>query len=152
MKNEMKLTQELKAKLVKAQSAEEVTVLLRETGAGEDLSEQLWKEMKVYHEDKQLDLDELEAVSGGADRDWRSDGCAATVEPGSWCSAIDSCIWLDVTYDFQPTDHLCPNCGKYMYKQDTISRGGNKYEDQYRCKFCGNITTQTYYDRSDHAK
>ena len=102
--------------------------------------------------DKELSLDELEAVSGGADRNWVTDGCAATVEYGSWCDSNDKCIVWDVTYEFQPTGHLCPNCGKNMYQQNSISLGGGKYEDQYRCKYCGCITSETYYDGSVYVK
>ena len=102
--------------------------------------------------DKELSLDELEAVSGGADRNWVTDGCAATVEYGSWCDSNDKCIVWDVTYEFQPTGHLCPNCGKNMYQQNTISLGGNEYEDQYRCKYCGCIKSDKYYDSSSYAK
>ena len=97
---------------------------------------------------RELSLDELEAVSGGADRNWVTEGCAATVEYGSWCGSNDKCMVLDVTYDFQPTEHLCPNCGKNMYKQNTISLGKNKHEDQYRCKYCGCIISEIIYNKS----
>ncbi|MBQ2070525.1 MAG: hypothetical protein II467_06315 [Bacilli bacterium] len=62
---------------------------------------------KVYEEisrrkkenSQKLDLDELDAVSGGADRDWSKQGCAATCEEGSWCWSNDRCSIFDVTYD-----------------------------------------------------
>ena len=104
----------------------------------------LWDEISSYRKVKELSLDELEAVSGGADRNWVTEGCAATVEYGSWCDSNDRCIYWDVTYDFQPTPTLCPNCGKNMYLQNTIHLGGLEYEDQYRCKFCGCVKSDTF--------
>ena len=96
----------------------------------------------------QLSVDELEAVSGGADRNWVTEGCAATVEYGSWCGSNDRCVVRDVTYSFEPTSHLCPNCGKHMYLQNTIQHGC-EYEEQHRCKFCGCIVSETdEYGRS----
>ena len=150
------MTNELKSKLLAAQSAEEVAALVKADGqeiTAEDAGH-LWEEIKKCREQdgRQLSLDELESVSGGADRNWVTDGCAATVEYGSWCDSNDKCIVWDVTYEFQPTGHLCPNCGKNMYQQNTIYLGGDEYEDQYRCKYCGCIKSETYYDGSANAK
>ena len=118
------MTNELKSKLLAAQSAEEVAALVKADGqeiTAEDAGH-LWEEIKKCREQdgRQLSLDELESVSGGADRNWVTDGCAATMEYGSWCDSNDKCIVWDVTYEFQPTGHLCPNCGKNMYQQNTI--------------------------------
>ena len=150
----MNITDELSAKLIAAKSAGEVTELIK--AAGQEITADeaavLFEKAQEQKANKELSVDELEAVSGGADRNWVTDGCAATVEYGSYCGSNDRCILWDVTYDFQPTGHLCPNCGKNMYKQDTIYLGGNKYEDQYRCKFCGYIKSEIYDDSSAHAK
>ena len=58
---------ELKAKLNKARSAEEVTELLKADGQDVAQAERLWKEIEDLHaqEDKELSLDELDAVAGG---------------------------------------------------------------------------------------
>ena len=94
------LSNELKAKLKKSQSIEEVTELLKADGQDEALVEKIWHELEAMHdqEDKDLSLDELDAVAGGAKhRDWLEDGCAATVEPGSDCWGTDGgclCIIL----------------------------------------------------------
>lgn len=61
------LTNEQKAKLSAAKSGENAAQLLQEAG------------VDAPQADKELNLDELEAISGGADRDWLTDGCAATV-------------------------------------------------------------------------
>ena len=145
---------ELRAKLNAAKNIEEVTEIVRADGqeATTEEASQLWKEIESHRTDSELSLEELEAVSGGADRNWATEGCAATVEYGSWCGSNDKCIIRDVTYDFQPTGHLCPNCVKNMYKQNTISLGGGKYEDQYRCKYCGCIKSEIYTDSSSQAK
>ena len=94
-------------------------------------------------EQRETDLsgDELEAVSGGADRDWTKDGCAATVEPGSWCRSNDKCSWFSVTYDNAPENEKCSKCGSYMYiyKSTTVRAGGeSRVFDYYRCPKCGN--------------
>lgn len=142
--------EELKKKTLAAASAEEVMEILK--AAGEEITAeeaaQLFEKAQAGKTGRELSLDELEAVSGGADRNWVTEGCAATVEYGSWCGSNDKCMVLDVTYDFQPTEHLCPNCGKNMYKQNTISLGKNKHEDQYRCKYCGCIISEIFYNKS----
>ena len=87
-----------------------------------------------------LSADELEAVSGGADRDWLTDGCAATVEPGSWCGTNDKCVKIYVTYDHAPEKDKCPECGAFMYIYHThlVYAGGNaKAFNYYRCPKCG---------------
>lgn len=146
------ITKELKAKLLNARSAEEAAELIKADGqeiTPEDTIH-LWEEIKKRREQdgRQLSPDELEAVSGGADRNWATDGCAATVEYGSWCGSNDKCVNWDVTYDFQPTSTLCPNCGKNMYLQNRINIGGSKYEEQHRCKFCGCIIS-SLFDNGD---
>ena len=131
---------------MEAANAEEVMEIVR--AAGEEITAeeaaQLFEKAQAKKTDKELSLDELEAVSGGADRNWVTEGCAATVEYGSWCDSNDRCIYWDVTYDFQPTPTLCPNCGKNMYLQNTIHVGGLEYEDQYRCKFCGCVKSDPF--------
>ena len=144
------ITNEPKAKLLVAKSAEEVTELVKADGqeiTAEDAAH-LWEEItrKSEQNGKELSLDELEAVSGGADRNWATQGCAATVEYGSWCGSNDKCVNWDVTYDYPPTDTLCPNCGQNMYLYERIHLGGSKYEEEYRCKFCGCIIKKLYDD------
>ena len=145
----IKMTKELKEKLLTAQSAEEAAELVKAAGrefTPED-AEHLWAEItKLRKEDgRELSPDELDAVSGGADRNWVTEGCAGTVEYKSWCGRNDACYWDDVTYDYGPTGTLCPNCGKNMYLQNSIWLGDEQYEDQYRCKYCGRIISETYY-------
>ncbi len=95
----------------------------------------LWKELKAKNEqaDKELSVEELEAVSGGADRDWSTDGCAATVEAGSWCGSNDSCYIWDVTYSNMPS-MTCLICNGAM---SFIEYNGR--EDIYQCTKCGRI-------------
>jgi len=152
----LNITDELREKLLTAGSAEEVAEILKADGqeiTPEDAAH-LWEEIKKGKEQdgKELSLDELEAVSGGADRNWVTEGCAATVEYGSWCGSNDRCVHFEVTYDFEPTSTLCPNCGKNMYLQNTIKHSSTEFEEQYRCKFCGCITSRTYVDNSSKAK
>ena len=136
----MKLTDELKTKLMKAQNAEEIAALLKAADEDESLAEQLWKEVSAHREDRQLDPDELEAVSGGTDRDWATDGCCATVGPDSWCYTNDGCMYFSVTYDHLPcSGHKCPKCGTYLYWISVGVTAGRESESigKYVCKKCG---------------
>ena len=140
--------EELKKKAMKAASAEEVMEIVR--AAGEEITaeeaEHIFKKAQEKKADKELSLDELDAVSGGEDRDWVLDGCAATVEYGSHCGSNDMCYKIDVTYDHEPTSYLCPNCGQHMYLHEREYTGnlgsGPIYRNWYRCKFCGCIQSE----------
>ncbi len=107
------MNNELKAKLLAAKSEEELAVLLKDIGVDKPAAERIWAELtnKREADGKELSLDELTAISGGADRDFLIDGCAATMEPGSWCGSDDCCYIVDVTYDNEPTKTSCPFCG-----------------------------------------
>ena len=126
------LPKELIAKLNEAQSAEEAAGLLKAEGLDRPVAEKLFRELRAAREreGRELSIDELDAVAGGADRDWLTDGCAATVEPDSWCGSDDACLIDDVTYDHEPVA-VCEKCGGYMY--ETYS-----WELVYwKCKTCG---------------
>ena len=115
------MNDDLKMKLNKANSLDEVKTIL---GADSGLdADRVWEEIESHRSAKseKLDLNELDAVSGGA-RDWRKEGCAATCEPGSWCGSNDFCHIWDVTYDYFwdccPDGHahdfvnkVCTRCG-----------------------------------------
>ncbi len=139
---------ELKKKVMEAASAEEIMEIIK--AAGEEITAEeaavLFEKAQKQKEDQELSIDELEAVSGGGEhRNWVTDGCAATVEYKSWCDSNDSCAFFDVTYDYEPTHTLCPNCGKHMYIQNKIGIDTVKYKTEYRCKFCGCITSKICY-------
>lgn len=75
---------------------------------------------------KILDLGELESVSGGSDRSWTKDGCAATCEYDSWCGSNDACVFFDVVYcNFWCT---CPDGHEHEFVGETLQR---------RCRRCG---------------
>ena len=93
------LNAELKERLIQSASLEETKELL---SSCPDLdAEKIWQEIEKHRsmKNEKLDLEELDAVNGGADRDWTKDGCAATCEWDSWCWSNDSCMVWDVTYD-----------------------------------------------------
>lgn len=80
----------------------------------------------------ELSEDELETVTGGR-RDWLTDGCASTVEPGSSCWSNDACRLFDETYFHKPYQY-CSVCGQgilYKYNFDELDN------DYYRCNNCG---------------
>ena len=132
------LSNELKARLLKAQSAGEMAALLKEAGEDEALAERLWAELARRREanGKELSPDELDAVSGGYDRDYLKDGCAATVEPGSDCWGTDSCGVLPVIYINNPTRNICPNCGRYLCRWKTEKTTWTETYF-YQCPPCG---------------
>ena len=117
------LNNELKERLFAAESLDEVEGLLKDC-PGID-AERVWKEAQKHRsaESEKLDLNELDAVSGGADRNWQKDGCAATCEWDSWCWSNDGCMVWDVTYDnfwvccpdghdhVYETTRFCVRCG-----------------------------------------
>ena len=112
----------LKAKVFGANSLEEVKDILK--GHPELSPEPIWDEIKRRRsgESEKLDLSELEAVSGGADRDWVKDGCAATCEFGSWCWSNDRCLQFDVTYDSFWIK--CPDGHDHIFSGLTCTRCG----------------------------
>ena len=123
----LSITNELKAKLLAAKSEEEAAALVKANGQEitEEESALLWKEItsKRGQDGKEFSLDELEAVSGGQEwgnlvwvRNYATEGCAATVEPGSNCWGTDGNCWLgNVYYILGPVDVKCPDCGVYCY-------------------------------------
>ena len=144
----LNITNELKTKLLTAKSVEEVTALVK--AAGQDITaeeaEKLWAEIKARREQdgKELSVDELDAVSGGAtDRNWLLDGCAATVEEGSNCWGTDGgCVHINIHYSYFNQEFKCPNyAGPHQYEEissvvHTVN-GLPVIEGTYRCKYCG---------------
>ena len=134
MADNLKIDGELKSRLFKAQSAGQVMEIIKKSGqeiTAED-ADHLFQEISRLKECSEFSDDELEAVSGGVDRDWQNDGCAATVEPDSWCWSDDACAICDVVYENNPKS-ICPKCGAYMMKViDGVYA-------KYTCTKCGNI-------------
>ena len=117
------LDNELRKRLNEAESLAEVQDILRERADID--AERAWQEIENHRSSmsERLDLNELDAVSGGADRDWEKDGCAATCEWQSWCWSNDNCIQFDVTYDnFWRT---CPHGHDHVF------------DDNGNCTRCG---------------
>ena len=132
----MGFTKELKEKLIAAKSVGELEELVRSSDAeiGEDELEHLWEEIGRARDkkDRELSLDELEAV-GGEERDYLTDGCAGTVEPGSWCGSNDRCYCFDVNYRNRPVRY-CSRCGGISY---LIHPYGRTTATWSRCINCG---------------
>jgi hypothetical protein len=131
---------ELKKKVMEAAGAEEIMEIMK--AAGEEITaeeaERFYEKVQDKKTDRELSLDELEAVAGGEDRDWLRDGCAATVEAGSDCYGTDMCGLWPVTYEHRPTRHKCSVCGGILYSNG--STGGGFFEEEvyhYKCASCG---------------
>lgn len=138
------LSNELRLILMKAGSLNEVIELLKADGQDETHAEKLWHEIEQLHasEGKELSLDEMDAISGGYD--WLTDGCAATVEPGSECWGSDAgCAFITNGYAHMPnTSTRCPTCGGYLYHEGYFyeSTGrwfSGRFYHEYICRKCG---------------
>lgn len=134
----MKITNELREKLLTAKSAEEVAELLKEDGqeVGPDDVEKLWAEVTKYRQkdDRKLSVDELDAVSGGVF--WLGDDAPDGHELGCWK------FWYETWDDF-----YLAHWNEYCYggKGQRHEFGGVetiKYGDELRparvCKLCHN--------------
>ena len=146
------ITNEMREKLLAAKSVDDIATLLKEAGIDETQTERLWAELEQKREAEggALSLDELEAVSGGK-RNWVTDGCASTVEPGSWCWSDDVCITVEEHYDNEPVNEKCPKCGIYFYS--VVREEGNPpYPIYYVCKTCNFTKFSQRYNTTDHAK
>lgn len=106
---------ELKERLLDAENVEEVKDILKDNPELDP--ERVYAELEQHRSDKteKLDLDELEAVSGGAKRDWVKDGCAASCRQSieGLCWSNDRCAIWDVVYtNFWKT---CPDGSEHEY-------------------------------------
>ena len=113
---------ELKERLGQVHSLEEAKDILADRP---DLdAKRIYEEIENHRSgrNERLDLEELDAVSGGADRDWKKDGCAATCEAGSWCGSNDYCMIWDVTYDNFWV--CCPDGHDHVFNFDKCTRCG----------------------------
>ena len=138
----IEIPEELKAKLLAAQSAEEAAELVKKSGQEitEEETSLLWDEIEKYRNKppiEEFSADELGTVSGGVDRDWLEVGCAATVEPSSWCGSNDYCYFVDVTYVNTPNKR-CPYCGGWqmLYRTVKFRKPGVIEEKEYWCSAC----------------
>lgn len=99
-------------------------------------AQQIWDQVSSHRKRMELSVDELEAISGGG-RDWTTEGCAATMEPGSDCWGTDYCALWPVTYVHKPVDSICPTCGTYLYLAKVDYETNFEEGLYYRCKNCG---------------
>ena len=124
----------IKAKSLDAASAEELMAIVRAAGAEitPEKAAGLFEKAQRQKTGIELSIDELEAVSGGSDRDWLSEGCAATVEDNSWCDSNDNCLIWDITYEHPPVN-CCKKCGGIIYR----ASGEWDFIEKLRCVNCG---------------
>ena len=133
---------EIRAKLIRAKDIEEVRAILGPETAEEEII-QTWREIEAHRPEgnlEEVDEDELDAVSGGADRDLDDDGCSATVEKGSRCWSDDYCTWLEVTYS---NHSFCTDGKKHDWELLYSGTGliGYKCYYKYECKKCQKLKT-----------
>ena len=126
---------ELAKKILQASDAGEIMKLFEAEGEKitAEQAVRLFEKAQKQKEQQELSLDELESVSGGSDRDWIKDGCAATVEINSWCGSNDMCYCWDVTYDNPPVA-TCEKCGGLM-----VYSGKDNQDKLYTCVRCGYV-------------
>ena len=132
----LNITNELKAKLLTADSAEKVAELLKADGqeVGPDDVEKLWAEVTKFRQkdDRKLSVDELDAVSGGVF--WLGNDAPDGHELGCWS------FWYENWDDFYLA-HVNEYC--YGGQGQRHEFGGVetiKYGDELRparvCKLC----------------
>ena len=130
----MEITKEMKEKLLKANSEEEVKALVGDAVKEEDVTK-IWKEIEAHKaapDLEKVDDEELEAVSGGADRDYLKDGCSSSTND-SWCWYNDNCGEIWTTYsNYDP----CPKGGNHDWKYATENVIGKK-NPIMKCTKCG---------------
>ena len=129
----MEITKELKEKLLKANSEEEVKAILGDEATQEEAAF-VWEKVQAKKAEilEAVDDDELEAVNGGADRDYLKDGCADTVN-SDWCWFTDLCAGPYITYsNYDP----CPKGGNHDWKYTTENVIGKK-NPIMKCTKCG---------------
>ena len=142
----LSITNELKAKLLAAQSEEELAALVKADGqeiTPED-APRLLEEIEKQHEleGRELSLDELGAVAGGAirNRDYLKEGCAATVEPHSRCWGTDGgCLAINIDYSNWPCNTRCPKCGRYTHSVRSYMNKDGLWT-VYACPECGEFS------------
>ena len=96
-------------------------------------AEQLFEKVQARKTERELSLDELEAVSGGADRDWLTEGCANLTTTSYCWTGLDYCDLWDVTYTHEPFAYPCRYCGRDNAMYQASDTG---YTDGLSCKFC----------------
>lgn len=137
--------EELEKKAQAAKSADEIKELLKAEGheVTQEQAEALYREARVRAGGVyKLSLDELDAVTGG--RDYLTDGCAATVEPGSDCWNKDGgCFLSYYQYTNKPIKVRCPKCNAWVAAQDSYYVNYGYYDNRsgfyyrYKCRNCG---------------
>ena len=139
-----KVIREQKSKLMLAESIDEIKDIITKAGgeiSSED-AEHLWNEIKHMKESRgqEIDDDEMDAVAGGADRNWIIDGCAATCEHESWCFSNDFCLEFSVTYfNFWTDSPTCPDGTPHDFGEVYYIRNTRKHQKKRACKKCGLI-------------
>ena len=138
----MEITQEMRAKLIRAKDQEEVRAILGPEAAEDEIG-QIWREIEAHRPADGLetvDDDELDAVSGGGyDRNYGTQGCADTTKDG-WCWSADKCSSWTILYgNYDP----CPKGGNHKWK--FIRRAETpvlSIVDIYKCEACGESKNQ----------
>ena len=149
----MEITKGKKEELLKAVSEEEVRAILGKD-AEEEQTERIWNEIRNHRDLEKLDDDELEAVNGGSlsdflssiyyDRDYLKEGCAATVEYGSFCASNDACLCWDVVYENDDEACVYGVKGHDWTVEVRYDRYAAAQAEEWTCKRCGKTKTISY--------
>lgn len=137
--------QDLKKTLLTAKNSEDVRFILSKYNIeipNED-ADRLFDSLQMYRSQlsNELSEDELAAIGGG--RDYATDGCAASVEPGSSCWGLDGgCAVIHYHYDNRPLRLYCKKDGTPLYRFECPPEDLFAYK--YRCRVCG--TEYTDFD------
>ena len=136
----MKLSAKGRKALLAATTADEAAAALSAEGveATAEDAERVLAEVRAHAKgaEGELSADELAAITGGADRDWITDGCAYTTEVHKYCIANDACTLLWVTYEHRPYGY-CNYCGGVTFNCGSF---------QMECTRCGARMDRPYTD------
>lgn len=139
----MEITKELKEKLLYMNSEEELKASLGDVEEEEVAA--IWREIEAHKADhglRVLDDDELEAVTGGTDRDFLEDGCSDTVKDG-WCWTNDMCSRTYITYSNY--SEPCSDGGDHDWVVEVhYDRYAAGQAEEWTCTKCGKTKTISY--------
>ncbi|MCR4688028.1 MAG: hypothetical protein K5745_00595 [Saccharofermentans sp.] len=137
-------SEELRNKLMSATTQEEVCELIKAEypDIEPEALDKITDEFLKYVANRELSMDELDAVAGGA-RNYRDDGCKGDYKD-EFCWFNDHCAAAIITYYNYDSHYKCPRCGANLYFWDTVSEGIAQTKfSRYNCYNCNGFFKHT---------
>ena len=128
--------QEIENSLLKALSIKDVSKVFKDHNISltEKAIMEIFVKIRLLRKDDGDTLSEDELMSVNAGRDYVTEGCAATVEPGSDCWGTDGgCYAINLDYEWMPNEK-CPRCGSWAC---IVNHYDNQHKYRVLCRNCG---------------